>query len=311
MLEERYNNMMESVGPSPELVQRTVKAARPRRRHAGAWKPALVIALCVVMVVGAAAWRVMHTPETSSPAAQPTPTFLPISDELTLSVSDVTLVNERKLSFILTVRGDQVDSLTNIDYRLEGLQHTGSGYHALTPSGDQPPNEQRYQVTLQSDVQPILKGAADTLQMSVIWYTTGDTHSMVIHDIDWSTVTATELPRVGSPLIPLGGEVALTALAYTEEDGLSVQLRWPSDSWETTHSMPQLIQAARDAYPEDYIRWSTMLYTEDGWTVHNTTFQVSREELDDLRLITYTDITGRVITGDWRISIDLTELKAN
>lgn len=311
MFEERYERMMEGVEPSPELLQRTLQAGKARRTRTAAWKPVLVAALCVLLVAGAAAWRVMNTGSTPLPVTtrNDVPAIRPASDELTLSISDVTLVSEHELTFILTLQGDQLDPLTSIDYRLEGLRYAGSSYMLLEPSEGQPSDVQRFLFTLTRDDRPILEGAEDTLQLSIPWYTSGDTQTETIHDIDWSTVTAAELPRVGSPLIPLGGDVALTALAYTEADGLSVQLRWPQDSCETTMAFPQLVRADTGEYPDKFIPWATTQYTAEGYILHNTTFQVTRSELADLRLITYTSLTGRVITGDWRTTIDLTALK--
>lgn len=313
MFEERYEHMMASVEPSPELIQRTLQARGQRCTHRAARRPVLICVLCMLMVAGAAALRVIDTGKAPREIASvnAAPTFVPVADPLTLSVSEVTLVDEHELSFILTVRGGQVDPLTDIDYVLEGIWNPHGSRHALPPSENQPPDEQRYQITLKNDEQPILDDAEDTLQLTLLWYTTGDIYNTTIHEIDWSTVNATDLPRVGDPLIPLGGSVSLTALAYTAEDGLSVQLRWPVDSWETTMSFPQLILADREEYPEDFIPWETTQYVEDGWILHNTTFRVTRDELRALRLITYTNLTGKVITGDWSISIDLSALKAD
>ncbi len=310
MIDERYNRLMESMEPSQELIQKTLHARQHRHRPAGSWKPVMITALCVLLVAGAVALRVMTSstkpPEIASVNAAPT--FLPVSDELTLSVSDVTLVNDHELRFILTLQGANVDSRTDIDYVLEGLVLSGGSHHALEPTEGQRHNERRYQITLTNDDQHILAQAKATLQLSVPWYTTGSTYTETIHDINWSAITATELPRCGDPLIPLDGDIALSGLSYTEKDGLSVQVRLPMDSWETTHSFPQLILADTGEYPEKFILWKTTSYTADGYRLHNTTFQVTREELNSLQLVTYTRVTGRVITGDWRIAIDLTPL---
>lgn len=75
-----------------------------------------------------------------------------------------------------------------------------------------------------------------------------------------------------------------------------------------TCSFPQLVRADTSEYPDKFILWKTTSYTADGYHVLNTTFQVTREELNDLRLIACTKVTGRVITGDWRVTIDLSPL---
>ena len=312
MLEERYNNLMEGVEPSPELVQRTLRAARPHRSQTGAWKPVLVIALCVVMVVGAAAWRVMNTgiipPETAS--TNDTPTILPVSDELTLSVSDVTLVDEHKLSFILTVQGNLIDPQTRIDYDIEGIHKIHGSCYTLDPMPEQPDNLNRYQITLENKERPILLDAADTAELRIWRYTSGDTQSDQIHTVDWSTLPDT-LPEECSPLIPLGGEVAVVGLSFSEEDGLTALLRWPDTSLESTHGHPQLLLKESNDWPDDFIVWNTYQHTADGYIYHRTTFQVSRSELESLNLVTFTSLAGQEITGDWAITIDLTALTTN
>ena len=312
MLEERYNNLMEGVEPSPELVQRTLRTARTRRRQTGAWKPVLVIALCVVMVVGAVAWRVMNTgiipPETAS--TNDTPTILPVSDELTLSVSDVTLVDEHKLSFILTVQGNLIDPQTRIDYDIEGIHKIHGSCYTLDPMPEQPDNVNRYQITLENKERPILLDAADTAELRIWRYTSGDTQSDQIHTVDWSTLPDT-LPEECSPLIPLGGEVAVVGLSFSEEDGLTVLLRWPDTSLESTHGHPQLLLKESNDWPDDFIVWNTYQYVADGYIYHRTTFQVTRSELESLNLVTFTSLAGKEITGDWAITIDLTNLTAN
>lgn len=312
MLEERYNNMMEGVEPSPELVQRTLRADRPHRSQTGAWKPVLVIALCVVMVVGAAAWRVMNTgiipPETAS--TNDTPTILPVSDELTLSVSDVTLVDEHKLSFILTVQGNLIDPQTRIDYDIEGIHKIHGSCYTLDPMPEQPDNVNRYQITLENKERPILLDAADTAELRIWRYTSGDTQSDQIHTVDWSTLPDT-LPEECSPLIPLGGEVAVVGLSFSEEDGLAVLLRWPDTSLESTHGHPQLLLKESNDWPDDFIVWNTYQYVADGYIYHRTTFQVTRSELESLNLVTFTSLGGQEITGDWDITIDLTALTTN
>ncbi|MBQ7850364.1 MAG: hypothetical protein IJ343_11615 [Clostridia bacterium] len=61
MFEERYNRLMEGLEPSQELVKQTITEAGQRKPQTGAWKPVIVCMLCVMMVAGAALWRVMHT----------------------------------------------------------------------------------------------------------------------------------------------------------------------------------------------------------------------------------------------------------
>ena len=241
MLEERYNNLMEGVEPSPELVQRTLRAARPHRSQTGAWKPVLVIALCVVMVVGAAAWRVMNTgiipPETAS--TNDTPTILPVSDELTLSVSDVTLVDEHKLSFILTVQGNLIDPQTRIDYDIEGIHKIHGSCYTLDPMPEQPDNLNRYQITLENKERPILLDAADTAELRIWRYTSGDTQSDQIHTVDWSTLPDT-LPEECSPVFlrPPGGCCSDAVVQVAQARNLAI-LSWSVDprDWATTDTI--------------------------------------------------------------------------
>lgn len=309
MFEDRYNNMMEGVEPSPELVQRTLRAGKSRQSQPAAWKTVLVAALCVLLVAGAAAWRVLHTGNVPPDAVitNDTPEFLPVSDGLTLSVSDVMLVDEHTLSFILTVQGNLVDPQTRIDYDIEGIRRIHGGYYILDPAPDQPDNVNRYQITLENKERPILQDAADAAELRIWKYTSGDTRSDQIHTVDWSALPDT-LPEEYSPLIPLGGEVAVVGLAYSDEDGLTVLLRWPDTSLESTHGHPQLLLKESNDWPDEFIVWNTYQYCADGYIYHRTTFQVTRSELEGLNLVTFTWLAGQEITGDWTIPIDLSPL---
>ncbi|MBQ2953963.1 MAG: hypothetical protein IJE07_10510 [Clostridia bacterium] len=142
MLEERYERMMEDVAPAPELVQRTLKAAQPHRAHAGAWKPVLIIALCVLMVAGAAAWRVMSAPDVSQVAAQPTPTVAPTPmadpsgpecsyDGMTLRYLS-SWGDEEKLYVTLSVEGANLPEQLSISL----MTDTGASSHARMISHD-------------------------------------------------------------------------------------------------------------------------------------------------------------------------------
>lgn len=142
MLEKRYNNLMAGVEPSQELVQRTLRAARQRRKQTGAWKPILVIALCVVMVAGAAAWRVMHAPDTSHIAAQPTPTAsptpAPAPSVLECTYDWMTLrylsswTDDEKLYVTLSAEGEKLPEQLSLSL----LTDTGVSSHAQQISHD-------------------------------------------------------------------------------------------------------------------------------------------------------------------------------
>lgn len=308
MIDERYNRMMEGTEPSQELLQQTTAAVKNRRSSSGTWQPVLVIALCVLMLAGAVAWRMGIAHERPEVAAiHETPEIRPVSDDLTLSVSDLTLVSEHELSFILTVQGDLVDPMTRIDYKIEGIQHNSGSYPALDPEPEQPDNVIRYQITLENDKHPILLDAADTADLHIWKYTSGDTRTDQIHTIDWSTLPDV-LPEEPSPLIHLGGEVALVGLAHSDTDGLTVLVRWPDTSLESTHCMPQLYLKETDDWPDDFIVWSIYQYPADGYIYHRKTFQVTRSELENLNLVTFTYLAGQEITGDWAVTIDLTSL---
>ena len=172
---------------------------------------------------------------------------------------------------------------------------------------EQPDNVNRYQITLENKERPILLDAADTAELRIWRYTSGDTQSDQIHTVDWSTLPDT-LPEECSPLIPLGGEVAVVGLSFSEEDGLTVLLRWPDTSLESTHGHPQLLLKESNDWPDDFIVWNTYQYVADGYIYHRTTFQVTRSELESLNLVTFTSLAGQEITGDWAITIDLTAL---
>lgn len=149
MLEERYNNLMEGVVPSPELVQRTLRATRPHRKQTGAWKPMLVIALCVVMVVGAAAWRVIHTAATQNqPTSQsdtnpgPPPSAGDTTERITVTPGTPYFIGEDhpfyppdkagQLCFPYEVTGSGVNGFTEVyadPPEYPGLIHAGASFY--------------------------------------------------------------------------------------------------------------------------------------------------------------------------------------
>lgn len=144
MLEERYNNMMEGVELSPELVQRTLRATRPHRKQTGAWKPMLVIALCVVMVVGAAAWRITQIAHLANhPASQATDPESSIdpADRFTVTPGTPYIIGEGTpdsafgeagdLCFPLIITGDGLNSSTYFVIEPPvhpGLIHAGTAF---------------------------------------------------------------------------------------------------------------------------------------------------------------------------------------
>lgn len=148
MFEERYNRMIESVEPSQELVRRTKKAAQPRKAQAGAWKPVVVCVLCVMMMAGAALWKVMHTAaSTSQPASQPDTTEMPpqstddVTERITVTAGQPYIIGEGaqtssfgeegELCFPLIVTGDGINSSTyfHLDPPVHpGLIHTRTAF---------------------------------------------------------------------------------------------------------------------------------------------------------------------------------------
>ena len=163
MIDERYNNMMKDVEPSQELVQRTLRAGKRQHPPAEAWKPMLVIALCVMMVAGAAAWRVMHTTDSGSqPASQPDTTDAPsqpasdATERITVTsgkpyiigegAQDPSFGEEGELCFPMVVTGDGINSSTCFYFdtpEYPGLIHTRTAFrreHAPDEEGTAHPS---------------------------------------------------------------------------------------------------------------------------------------------------------------------------
>lgn len=148
MIEERYNRLMEGLGPSQELVQQTLAGARKRKLQPGAWKPVMVCVLCVMMVAGAALWRVLETAATQSQSAsQPDATAAPlqpsadVSERITVTpgtpfiiVEDYTFYPPDKagqLCFPFEVAGAGVNASTYVyasPPEYPGLIHAGTSF---------------------------------------------------------------------------------------------------------------------------------------------------------------------------------------
>lgn len=309
MFEERYNRMMESVEPSQELVRRTKEAAQPCKAQAGAWKPVVVCVLCVMMMAVPVLWKVIHTSlephdvVISDNPSDPAPVNSPPSDELTLSVSDVKWESSTELTFILTIRGDKVDALTEIDFDVENLWPSGGSYFVAERTKDQADNEQRFQITREIDPK-YQHTLPESLILRVTRYTSGNIQYDTVHDIDWDTFEYS-LARSGSPIIDLGGDMFITGLGFNEDGWLTIQIQKPYHAAEPTHSFPVLDNIATPQMTMEFFPWRINQYTEGDYEYYNTAISVTRDELGGTQLITYTRIAGETILGDWSVSIDL------
>ncbi len=309
MLEERYNNLMEGVELSPELVQRTLRATRPHRTNVISWKPVLICVLCVMIVAVPVLWKLLHTASephdivVSDSPSEPMLVNSPPSDELTLSVSDLVWEDESTLSFILSIRGDKVDSLTECDWNAEGIWTAGSSSHIMERTEDQPDNEQRFQITQTIDLEH-QRTLPESIIMHVTRYTSGNAQYETSHEIDWSTFPYI-LEAYGSPIIDLGGDMYITGLGFDEDGYLTIQIREPLHAEHPTHSLPILefphdTERRKNTYP-----WTTHQRYIDDHEYFTTTISIRREELEGAQLITWTQIAGETILGDWTVTIDL------
>lgn len=309
MFEKRYGEMMKGVMPSRELVHRTLRAAEDRKPEPIAWKPLLMVALCWAMVVGGVAWTLLTTSSTritasSSPDSDPV-SFHPIlSDELTLSVSNIEWKDASTLTFHLVLRGDKVDALTEYNLDFENVWLSSSG---LSPDSectdDQDENECHSIVTMEINNQ-LQEEIPETITLTIDRYTSGNTEIYTTHDIDWDAYDG-PVAHTGEPIIDLGGGMSISGFGFNEEGWPTVQIRIPDDVAEPTHCIPLLDHAETPETTIEYTPWRTFQYSEGDYHYSNTSFSITREELDDMQLVTYAIIAGETIRGEWSITIDI------
>lgn len=312
MFEERYEHMMEGVEPSQELVQRTLNAARPHPMKASAWKPVLLCALCVMMVAGAAVWKAIQTTSephdlvASSSPGETSPVSPVLSEELTLSVSDMTWEDASTLSFILSIQGDKVDALTECDWDITGLWRDRSSSHVMERTEDQPDNEQRLRIsqTINMEYQKTLP---ETITLHVTRYTSGNTQYETVHNIDWDAFPYT-LEAAGSPIIDLGGDMYITGLGFNEDGLLTIQIREPLHAEHPTHSLPVLEFPQNPEQRKNTFPWTTQQRSIDDYEYFTTTITIRREELEGTQLVTWTQIAGETILGDWTVTVNVPPL---
>lgn len=314
MLEERYNRMMAQVEPSDALVRKTLAAARPGPRQPSARRALLLAALCVLVVALPVLWKVLTTlpepPKVTS--ADPMPTFTalpvrPLSDELTLTVSDVQWEDDATLTFLLTMRGDKVDASTEFDFTTEGLPLYMSTSKRIDPIEGQPENELRRKIILTlSEDERLWRGKIpETLPLHINRYTSGNTSYERLHDIDWAAFEYT-LEEAGSPIIDLGGGMSITGIGFNQDEHLTVQIRVPADAKEPTHSLPLVLVEKEDGkLKTDFYPWTSNQQYVGDFIYCTTSMSVTREQLDGVTLATNTFIAGETIYGDWSVTVDI------
>lgn len=314
MPEERYKAMMAQVHAEGRLIDRVLQAPRPR--HNPLLRTAAALVCCLALI--AAALRFLPLPpkdlvtvSSQAPDGAAPPVSSPPSDELSLSVSDVQLLSDTELSLILTVRGDRVDPLTDIDLR-DSAEHISiyrSSLSNVDESEDRKPNELRFKYTIETRDTPILDALEDTLTLTVFRYSVGTTESEPLHDVDWANLDYT-LPEAGEPIIDLGNDMAVTGFGITDEGWTTVQIRWPFEALEPTTIILSL-QLAEQKTPQRriYVRTGEQ-YSAGGYIYFNWTFPVHPDELQGAQLATYIRLVPEAVYGEWTTTVDLSALKA-
>lgn len=314
MPEERYKALMAQVHADRKTVERALHAARPQRHQL--LRMAAALACCLALM--ATAFHFLPQPpedlvtvSSQSPGGTLNPVTSPPSDELSLSVSDVQLLSETELSLILTVRGDRVDPLTDIDLQnsAEHISIYRSSLSNVDEAEDRKPNELRFKYTIETRDTPILDALEDTLTLTVFRYTVGTTESEPLHDVDWANMDYT-LPEAGEPIIDLGNDMAVTGFGITDEGWTTVQIRWPFEALEPTTIILSL-QPAEQKTPQRriYVRTGEQYYA-GGYIYYNWTFPVHPDELQGAQLATYILLVPEDVYGEWSTTVDLTALKA-
>lgn len=315
MLKERYQRRNESIRADDTLIDRTLdaldaSAAKARPRSVGFRLAVGFVCVLVLLVVAAA--RIIPPPKdivAASNKTADTEDLLPLKshspDDLTLSVSGVTVINEHELSFILTVRGDKVDEQTNIGFTSDLFLRDG---YSLSYSGiESTANERSYQFTIIHNAHPILEWLDERLNIEITLYTSGNRKQETKHTLDWSTISF-DAPHSEQPLIDIGEGIAITGFSFSEDGQLIVHSRYPENTPDGTYCIPWFIRPNPHAEGKKYYTRESQETRASGYWYSSYTFDITRDELDGLQLMTTTEFAGDVITGSWPFTVDLTQL---
>lgn len=323
MLKQRYNQAQNAIHADEELIDRTLAAAAHPHKKTAPISPAgrrLIIGfVCTMVVIVALLPRLTHPHQdiltTNGELPEATGYLLPLpSDDLTLSVSDVKLDSDTMVSLILTVQGDKVDPSTTINHHYrdqKGLLPSiyGSGLHTLDRYEGQPSNERRFRIDFETKGRHILDALGPTLYLDIDRYTIGNQQFQTLHEIDWNNVDFT-LQKDSEPIIDLGSGLSICGFGFTDQGWLTVQSRWPYTSLEPTYIMTWLSPDGTDSDRTNIYMREGKQYVEGDYIYSDTTFPVTREELNGIELGIAYCIAGEEIRGNWSITVDLSHLSA-
>ena len=325
MLKQRYNQAVSGIHADEELIQSTLNtAARPRTKSApisAAGRRLIIGFACTLVLILTLLPRLMHPPQDilTSNGEPPATTgdLLPLrspSDDLTLSVSDATLVSNTELSLILTVRGDKVDPRTTINYNYRDQNGLlpyiyGSQRETMNRYEGQPSNERRFRISFETKGRHILDALGPTLHLAIDRYTIGNLEAETVHEIDWNNVDFT-LQESREPIIDLGSGLSVCGFGFTDEGWLIVQSRWPYTALEPTYIMNWLSPDGTDSDRTNIYMREGKQYVKGDYIYSDYTFPVTREELDGIGLGIVYCIAGEEIRGNWSITVDLSHLSA-
>ncbi len=321
MIEERYRSMMKSIQPGEDLLDQTLEAAENPSRKAPGKLSALrlaVGAVCAFVLIVTAALRLLPPPRdvvasTGETAAQseaflPLPSKIP-SDDLSLSVSDVAISNENKLTFILTLSGDRVDSQTIIDYEehTQEMPFRTTSVVRLDPVEGQSEHEQRIQFTIELQEGASLSNLGSVLNMAVTQYTSGDYVETLEPDFDWATFPFSL--ENSDCVLEISKNSVITAIGFSEDGHFTVRLRWDDMTPDQRYSVIWLTRSNPETgeTEEHYFKLGRQYYEGPIW-YYDYTFGLSREELEGWQLVIHTFFTGEIIRGTWPFMVDLTHL---
>lgn len=315
MLKERYTQTFRALHAEDDLIDRTMDAAanRARPREKLRWQPAAVIVCALVALVIAFAQMVPPPKDTVASSnrkeAEDALAALPApepSDDLTITVSNVRMDDERTLSFDLVIRGDRVDKLSTFD-----IIPSAHLYCQATRLADQdefaPDNERHFTISLEAVSDSYWRTFGPMLQMEISQYTSGNTRQQSAHAIYWDVLTE-PFRYTGEPIIGLGAGIGITWFSFEPDGRLCIQLRQPEYLPDATWALIWL-QKADGLSPTLYVS-QIRESTRDGNVYRDCIFDITREALPDYQLITFTQFTGDTIRGSWPFTVDLTALFA-
>lgn len=323
MLKQRYNHAVNAIHADEELIDRTLEAAVHRQTKpapiSAAGQRLIIGFVCTLVVIVMLLPRLIQphqdiltsngeVPETSG-------RLLPLtSDDLALSISDVQLLSDTELSLILVIQGDMVDPLTTIDYDFRDQNGflpsiSSSRMYTVDRYEDQPSNECRFQISFESKGRHILEALGPTLNLNIERYTIGNQQTETVHEIDWNHVDFT-LQEGGEPLIDLGRGLSICGFGFTEDGWLIVQSRCPYTALDPTFIITWLSPDGTDSDRRNIYMREGNQYVEGDYVYYDSTFPVTHEELDGMKLGIYTTVAGKEILGNWPITIDLNHLSS-